>query len=216
MEVLSSMSAFTSGQDQVVLTARAYNDAALAEGLMISNAEEVTVTIDHPGSMHADTFDGVEHKELYFHDGLLTVFRSGSGFYAQAEIPKEIEAAMDFALHELDIEAPLMDLIYRDPMAHLVSDASAVLYITDKVRIDGTDCHHIAIRYPEIDLQIWVEEGERSAPRRVVITDKWLGGAPRFSANLDWDTSPEIATGAFEFKPPAGSRNIGFADSASE
>ncbi len=215
IDVLKAMSAYTSTLDRLIIRGKSFSDAGLDAGLIVSNASEVTVTIDRPASMLVDNFDGVEHKKIFFDDGLLTVFRSARGFYAQANVPKEIEAAMEFALDELGIEAPLMDLIYRDPLAQLVSTESTVMYLTDKARVDGTDCHHIVIRYPEIDLQLWVEEGDRPVPRRLTITHKWSGGAPRFTANLSWEAEPRIEKNTFEFQAPEGSRNIGFATDTS-
>ena len=211
IDVLKAMSAYTASLDRLIIRGESFSDAELGEGLIVSNASEVTVTIDRPASMLLDNFDGLEHKKIFFDDGLLTVFRSARGFYAQANVPKEIEAAMEFALDELGVEAPLMDLIYRDPLAQLVSTESTVMYLTDKARVDGTDCHHIVIRYPEIDLQLWVEEGDRPVARRITITHKWSGGAPRFTANLSWESEPRIDQGIFEFQAPEGSRNIGFA-----
>jgi hypothetical protein len=141
------------------------------------------------------------------------VFNSENKFYAQASIPKEIEAAMEFALEELEVEAPLMDLIYQDASAHLISSQETILYLTDKARIAGTNCHHIAIRGPELDVQLWVEEGDRPVPRKIMMTSKWEGGSPRFTANLMWDSDPDFGQEIFEFTAPEGSINIGFAQS---
>jgi len=212
-EVLKSMSAYTDSLDRLVIKGVSLTDARLGAGLMVSNSTELKLSIDRPGSAYISSFDGVQSKELFFHDGQLTVFNSESGFYAQASIPKEIEAAMEFALEELDVEAPLMDLIYRDASAHLLSSNETILYLTDKARIAGTDCHHIAIRGAEADVQLWVEEGDRPLPRKIVITSKWEAGSPRFMANLMWDTDPQFEKDTFAFKAPEGSTNIGFARS---
>jgi hypothetical protein len=80
----------------------------------------------------------------------------------------------------------------------------------DKARIAGTNCHNIAIRGPELDVQLWVEEGDRPLPRKIMITSKWEGGSPRFTANLMWDTDPDFGQEIFEFRAPEGSTEIGF------
>jgi hypothetical protein len=211
IEVLKSMSAYTASLDRVAIKSVSLTDARLGAGLMVSNSTEVKVSIDRPGSLHISSFDGVQTKELYFHDGMLTVYNSENRFYAQAGIPKEIEAAMEFALEELEVEAPLMDLIYQDASAHLIGSQETILYLTDKARIAGTDCHHLAIRGAEGDVQLWVEEGDRPLLRKIMITSKWEGGSPRFTANLMWDPDPEFEQDLFEFHAPEGSTNIGFA-----
>ena len=213
IEVLKSMSAYTASLDRVFIGGITFTDARLGGGLIVSNSTEVTLSIDRPGSLHISSFDGMHTKELYFHDEVLTVINSEKNYYAQASIPKDIEAAMNFALEELDIEAPLMDFIHRDVSTPLIGSQDAILYLTDKARIAGVDCHQIAIRGDETDVQLWIEEGDRPLPRKITITSKWEGGAPRFTAKLLWNTEPVFKQDVFEFKAPEGSMNIGFAQS---
>jgi hypothetical protein len=210
IEVLKKAAAYRESLDQTVIKGVSFTDARLDAGLMVSNSEEIHVSVDRPGSMKISTFDGETTKGLYFHDGLLTVFSSANKLYAQAKIPKELDAAMKFALEELGVEAPLMDLLYKDISTHLINSDETILYLTDKSRINGTDCHHLAIRGPNADVQLWVEEGDRPVARKIMITSKWEGGAPRFVANLDWDTKPEFKPGTFEFKAPEGAVKIEF------
>jgi len=210
LDVLKSMSAYTDSLDQVVIVGVTHTDARLGGGLMVSNADEVKVTLNRPDSLHIASFDGVETRELIFHQETLTVFDSEKGFYAQASIPSGVDAALEFALEELDIEAPLMDFIVRDKLTNLISSQETVIYLTDKARVAGVDCHHIAIRGPETDVQLWIEEGDKPLPRKIMFTSKWAGGSPRFMANLAWLTEPELDPDIFEFKAPEGSMNIGF------
>jgi hypothetical protein len=51
IEVLKQMAAFKSSQDQVVIKGVTFTDARLDAGLMVSNAEEVSVSIKRPGSI---------------------------------------------------------------------------------------------------------------------------------------------------------------------
>ena len=182
----------------------------MGAGLMVSNAEEVSVSIKRPGSMLITSADGEATRGFYFHDGLFTFFNSATRLYGQADIPKDIEAAMEFALDELGVEAPLLDLIYKDASTHLLTSGETILYLTDKARVGNADCHHLAIRGAEVDVQLWVEEGDRPVTRRIMITSKWEGGSPRFVANLDWDTSPEFKQGIFDFNAPEGATKIEF------
>jgi hypothetical protein len=216
IEVLKQMSVYTASLDRVAIKGTAFSDARLGAGLMVSNSDEVQVSISRPGSMRINSSDGVTNKGLYFDDGLLTVFNSENKLYAQATVPKEIDAAMSFALEEFGIEPPLMDLIYKDAFTQLVTSEEEVLYLTNKSLIGGKNCHHIAIRGPEIDVQLWVEEGDQPLPRKIMITSKWESGSPRFVANLSWESDPKFKPGLFEFKAPEGAMKIEFAREASE
>ena len=216
IEVLTQMATYKKSLEQVALKGVTFTDARLGAGLMVSNSEEVHVSIDRPGSMNISSYDGDTTRGIYFHDGLLTVYNSANKLYAQENIPKEIDAAMEFALEELGIEAPMMDLLYKDASTHLISSDEPIFYLTDKSRVAGTDCHHIAIRGSEVDVQLWVEEGDRPLPRKIMITSKWEGGTPRFIANLKWETKPQFEPGLFEFKAPEGARKIEFVTESSE
>lgn len=216
IEVLKQMSAHKTSLNRVSITGVSFTDARLGGGLMISNSDEVSVSINRPGSLHINSFDGKTNKHLYFHDGLLTVFNSTTNFYAQASIPKDLDAAVEFALEELGIEAPLMDLLYQDMSTRLITSDETIIYLTDKSRVGGVDCHHLVIRGPEADVQLWVEEGDRPVPRKIMITSKWEGGSPRFIANLYWETKPKFEPGFFEFTAPEGAMKIEFIRESSE
>lgn len=214
--IIKSVSAYSSKFDQLVISGTAFTDTRLEGGLMVSSPTESEMIIDRPGSLYISSFDGVNKKEVFFYEGLVTVFSSENKFYGQASVPKDIEAAMDFALEELDIDTPFLDLVYRDVGASLAGPEDAIHYLTDKSRIDGVDCHHIAIRGPDLDLQLWVAEGDEPVLRRIVITSKWEGGAPRFVGSMRWDMAPKIDSSVFKFKAPKGSTNIGFANDAAK
>ena len=216
VEVLKQMAAHKSSLDQVTIKGVSFTDARLGGGLMVSNSEEVRVSINRPGSMHISSFDGETKKSLYFSKGQLTVYNSTRNLYAQAAIPDDIEAAVEFALEELGIEAPLLDMIYKDASVHLLGSDETILYLTDKARVGGADCHHLAIRGSEVDVQLWVEEGDRPVVLKIMIMSKWEGGSPRFTANLNWDTSPKFEPGLFEFKAPEDAVKIEFVTESSE
>ena len=210
IEVLKSMSAFNGSLDRFTINSVSMTDARLGAGLIVTNVAEVEMNIDRPGSAHIRVFDGVNAKELFFDDGTFTVYNSENSYYAQAEIPKDLDAAMKFTVEDLEVDAPLLDLMYRDAAEYLVTSQETILYLTDKARVGGVDCHHLAIRGPESDVQLWVQEGDKPMLRKIIITSKWEGGSPRFVANLSWDTNPEFGDRVFQFKAPEGATNIGF------
>ena len=62
-----------------------------------------------------------------------------------------------------------------------------------------------------IDLQIWVENGEKPLPRKLIITEKWVTGAPQFTALLsDWDLSPQFKEDLFTFVAPDQAEKLEF------
>ncbi len=57
---------------------------------------------------------------------------------------------MEFALNELGIEAPLMDMIYQDAAAHLLSSDETIFYLTDKARV-GRPATPANVEFEEYD-----------------------------------------------------------------
>jgi hypothetical protein len=70
---------------------------------------------------------------------------------------------------------------------------------------------HLAARSAEVDLQVWVAQGEQPLPRRVILTYKNAPGQPQFRADFtEWNLSPKVAADSFTFTPPAGAEQIPF------
>jgi hypothetical protein len=117
---------------------------------------------------------------------------------------------LHFALDEFDVETPLMDFVFADALNHLMDDQDTLIYLTDKSRIRGVDCHHIVVRGPEVDVQLWVEEGDQPVPRKILITSILEAGSPRHYAFLDWSLRTDLDPEIFEFDAPEDSIEIEF------
>ena len=214
--VLKAMSGLLAGLEQFSVSGEGSTDARLDAGLIVANPIEVEMSVQRPGSLHISRFDGVETQHLYLQENTMTLYHTARGFYARTQVPDGIEAAMGFALEELAIEAPLMDLLHHDVFAHLAGSSDPVLYLAGNSRVAGANCHHIAIRNTEVDIQLWVEEGPRPLPRQLILTSKWEGGAPRFVARLEWDLEADFGEDVFSFEAPEGVSRIDFLPAAAD
>ena len=60
-------------------------------------------------------------------------------------------------------------------------------------------------------MQLWVAQGEKPLPQRVVITYIQDKGQPQFWAQFsEWNLSPAVPDSLFVFTPPEGARKIAF------
>jgi hypothetical protein len=216
MDVLAKMSAYKDSVGDYRITGESSSDARMSAGLMVANTQEVTVTVSGSGSMHFKGFNGSTTRELFIHEGKLSVIDSAAGTFAQAGVPENLDEALEMALEDYDVDLPLMDLVHTNVIEHIVEPKASVHYLGDKRRVNGRDCHQLAIRLEEVDVQLWIAEGDKPLPARIAISAKWEGGAPRFIGNMEWDTSPQIRRGEFEFEPPEGAARIEFEAAASE
>lgn len=209
VEVLTAMDAYMAGIDTIEMKALNSADVRLEAGLMAGQATDVHMRARKPGSFRATIVGDEENVELFISDGLLTVFSPENKYYAQTEAPESVGAALDFALEELDIDAPMSDFFKQNIAEGMMTDVHTGLYL-GLSRIRGVECHQLALRHPDFDVQIWVSTGDKPLPQKVVITSIWEGGSPRFTSLLKWNTSPNLASETFDFTAPAGAMKINF------
>ena len=207
--LLEQMSAEIAGLDSFIVQGDGYSDARLTSGQIIEHASQVTLRLRRPGSIRITNRSSGYTKEIFFHDGLLTVYSTDGNFYAQTEIPKDVDSMLDFAVNEVGIEAPLLDFVSRDVSGHLLEDADDVRYLGTSLIRDET-FHHIGMRLPEVDVQIWIASEGQPLPGKISISSKWEGGSPRFVGFLSWNTDPDIPVDSLKFDPPSGAIEIDF------
>ena len=210
--LVESMSAEIAGLDGFIVTGDAYSDARLDAGLIIEHASQVTLRLRRdPGSIRITNRSAENTRDIYFDQGAVNVYSATDKLYAEAEIPQGVESMLEFAVDDLGLESPMLDLVAADVADHLLTDAREVSYLETSLIRDRV-YHHVAIRYPETDVQIWIAAEGRPLPGKLSITSKWEGGAPRFVSFFEWDTSPQFADDVFTFSPPDGAVRIDFAD----
>ena len=208
--LLEEMSAEIEGLGRFVVYGDAYADARLDAGQIIEHSSQVTLRLRRePGAIRISNRDAEDTREIYFDDGSLSVYSSTENMYAQAEIPKGVESMLDYAVNEIGIESPMLDFIAADVADDLLQDADDVSYLETSLIRDQI-YHHVGIRSPEVDVQIWVAAKGRPLPGKLVITSKWEGGAPRFVAFFRWDTDPTFERDLFEFEPPDDAVEVEF------
>ena len=208
-ELLARMSAEIAKLDSFVLSGDAYADASLGEGQIIEHSYDATMRVRKPSELRLTNENAEFTGEIFFENGVLTVFNAGRNFYAKKPIPDGFENAVNFALNDLGIKAPLLELITKD-FAELVShDDTDVEYLGASL-FRGVRHDHIAVRGPEIDMQLWIAAEGRPLPRKFALSYKWEVGAPRFVAFMEWDTSPKFSSDSFTFTPPDGATEIHF------
>jgi len=208
--LVEQMSADIAGIDRFVVQGDAYADARLGAGQIIEHASQVTLRLQRqPAAVRISKRSAEETTEIFFDDGLISVYNDGDDFYAQTKIPEGVESMFDFAVNDVGIEAPLLDFVSSNIAGDLLQDADEVRYLGVSLIRDKT-FHHIGIRSSEVDVQVWVASEGRPLPGKLSISSKWEGGSPRFVAFFSWDTDPSFAADLFSFDPPADAVAIGF------
>ena len=208
--LLERMSAEIVGLDRFVVHGDAYADARLDAGQIIQHTSQVTLRLQRqPGAVRISNRSAESTKEIFFDDGLLSVYNDSDNFYAQTKIPKGVESMFDYAVNKVGIEAPMLDFVSSKIASDLLQDTDEVRYLGISLIRDAV-FHHVGIRSREVDVQIWVASEGPPLPGKLVITSKWEGGSPRFVAFFKWDTEATFSPDLFRFDPPEDAVAIDF------
>jgi len=150
------------------------------------------------------TGDDGSTKMIY--DGkTLVAYNVDQKKYVSIPVPGKIDEMLDVAESRLGLDFPLADLLADNPETSILSGITSGGQV-GKATIDGVACRHFFFNQSaDLDLELWLEDNDRSLPRRVVVTYRSLPGHPTFTAQLsDWDFSIHPADADFVFQPPAG------------
>ena len=210
VEVMKQMDAYMGSLDKFIVKAESYLDASIGEGLVISNAYETSVSVVRTQSLHSVSKSGSQTNEIYLQKDALTIYSGEQKFYTRAQVPEPLDAGLMFALEELDVETPLLDLLIINSLNELVTPGVEVIYVTGESSIRGVDCHHVLLSGPLVDMQIWIEKGDKPLPRRTLMTYRHGEGMPRNEVFLEWNAVDGFSKSEFEFVPPEGATEIGF------
>ena len=208
-ELLKRMSDEIAGLESYIINGDAYADARLEAGLIIEHASQATLQVRKPDTVRITNKTSEELKELFFQSGVLTIYTQSKNFYGQTLIPEGVNVALDYAVDELGIDAPMLDFVSGEVAERLIATSTDVLYLGTSL-IRGKTYQHVAIRTPEIDVQLWIAAEGPPLPGKMSLSAKWDGGAPRTTVFMEWNTSPDFKKNPIKFKPPADAIKISF------
>ena len=212
--ILRQMSAYVGGFQHFTIHVENSVDTLLPCSQKLQLSRAVDMFVKRPNRFRANIDGDVVDQELYYDGTSITLYSKDVNVYASLAVPPTIDAAMDYAIESFGLVAPMVDLIYKDAYEILIEDVQSGSYV-GLSKVFGVECHHLAFRGAETGWQIWIENSKTPLPRKIVITSRWVAGAPQFTAFLnDWDASTPIKEGLFTFKAPETAERIEFLPAA--
>ena len=208
--ILREMSEYLSSVKQFTLHADIVSDRVVSSGETIEFGGTAEVAVHRPNRLRVE-YRGQERQSRVVFDGrTLTLHKQDVNLYAQVKMASDIDGALDRMFEEFGFSVPVADLVYKDPYSTLTGGVETG-YRVGLREIDGVPCHHLVFTQENIDWQIWIEDGPRPLPRKLLINYKSEPGSPRYAARLsDWDLQPRLSDAYFRFHPPAGASEIDF------
>lgn len=210
LQVLQKMCDFLKSQQQFTYKAEVADDQVYAGGKKLQYAIDMETFVRRPDRLRVNAEGDLVDKQFYFDGKTITLYDKDDNVYGTLEVPPDIESALEKASKDFGVRVALTDLASPTLCEHLGKRIKHSLYVgLHKVR--GVPCHHLSFDGDEVQLQVWVEAGDKPLPRKAVLTHKDLPGSPQWTAHLsDWNFSPQLNDNLFALIPPPGAEKIKF------
>ena len=122
-------------------------------------ASSGTVTLNRPDKIRAARAGGFVDVETLFDGKTLTLLGKNANKYTQLEFAGTIDQLIDELRTKYDRPLPAADLLGSNSYAALMEDVYDSKDLGSGV-INGTECDFLAFRQDEVDLQVWIAQGD--------------------------------------------------------
>jgi hypothetical protein len=209
-QLLKASTDFLLSQQQFSLDTSSSIEVVLPSGQKIQFDHTARQSIQRPNKLRAERTGDLVDQVIYYDGQSLTLHNPSDNYYATLPVPDNLDAMLDYAREELDIIAPASDLLYQHAYDIMMQDVTSG-FVVGKGVVDGVRCDHLAFRAPHVDWQIWIEEGARPLPRKLVITTRDKANAPQFTVvTSNWNLAPKFTDETFSFKPAQCPKKVEF------
>jgi hypothetical protein len=189
-DVLRAMSEYLAKAKGYSYHAEVEFDQLLPRGPKIRLSGAVDVSVARPGRFFVDYRDDVQDRVVWFENGRVTLFDPVAGTYAQVSGPKDIDGMVAKLEKEYGVAMPLGELAESDPHAVLTRGVDIAHYVGVH-NVEGVHCHHVVLHRSDVDLQVFVEVGEKPLVRKLVFEYPERAGSPQYTASItEWSFEP--------------------------
>jgi hypothetical protein len=211
-ELLRRMSDYLAQAQFFSVSAEIWQDIQLGSGQQVQAGRTVELQVRRPDRFHAEVRSTRRNRALYYDGKTLTILNRAQNFYGSIPAPATLDEALDVASERFGIALPLEDIVVSDPYKSAMSKITAGIHL-GSVTVLGVPCEHLAFSLGSVDWQIWIEQGARPVPRKIVITYQDEEGTPEYTAIFsNWDFQNKLSDFLFTFEPPPGVMKISVAE----
>jgi len=210
LDQLKRMSAALSAAKAFTFRTSSTVEVPAKTGQFITLFANSEFALQRPNKLRVRVAGEVPNFNFFYNGSTVAAFAPNNNLYSVSNAPGTIDAMLPAIEKETGIHFASAYVLFSDPYAVLSKDlSSAVVVGTDTVQ--NVPCEHLAFRAPGVNWEIWIESGTRALPRRLVITYIDVMNFPRFLVEFShWNLDPWLTDGDFEFKKPAGAKEIAF------
>ncbi len=157
-QTLRQMADYMAGLKSFRVQSSAIDEVVLTSGQKLQLASESRVSVERPNRLLSEQLGSASGLAFYYDGKTMTLACKANNSYTTAPAPTTIDATIDKARKQFQIEAPGADLLYSRPYEILTEQVTGGKFIGREI-IDGVATNHLAFEGEEVDWQIWIQEG---------------------------------------------------------
>jgi len=199
---------------QFAFQVRTFRSYAGPNGELLHIAHTMKTVYRRPDRLAADVTGDDGSIKLVYDGKAVVLYGAEQKQYASIPVTGSIDKALNAVEEHTGTDFPLADLLSEDPGESVLAGVTLGGQVGTST-IDGVHCSHFFFEAPDMEFELWLEDNERSLPRRFVVTYLSVPGRPIFIAEIsNWDFSIQAPDSEFEFKPPVGVAKVDLPSSA--
>ncbi len=192
------------------IVADGYAEDVLDSGQKVSIPGTLRYAAQFPDKLFVEIGNDRSLRRIYFDGRKVTIDAPRHKLYTDAPLAGTIATLIAVAYEKYDITLPLSDLFLWGDPARPVPAPQAGFKVGPET-IGDTKVDHYAFRQPGIDWQVWITQGDKPLPLRIIMTNTQDPSQPQYGAKLTWTVNPVLAADRFSFTPAADSGRISLA-----
>jgi hypothetical protein len=199
-EALHRMGAYLSTLNSFEVVATSTIDLVTADDRRIDLDGTTTYKVRRPDGFVIETKTERKLRRFFYDGQRFTVYAPTRGFYASVPAPATIKQVLDLAWDRYGIVVPLEDLFHWDDPAELPTGYTTAEHI-GPATVDGVAAEQYSFAGDDLEWQIWIQQGDKPLPLKIVIVDRTDPVRPEYSAKLAWTLNPRFDASTFAFTP---------------
>ena len=206
--LVKSMSDYLAAQKSISFDMESTLEVVTTDGQRLALASSGAIEMSRPDKIRAERKGGFADVEAVFDGKTLSLLGKNLNLYTQIPIAGDIDHLVGELRDKYGRPLPAADLLMSDSYKQIMTDVKDVKYLGPGV-ILGQTCEHVAMRAEDVDLQLWIAQGDAPHPCRYTITSRTIAGQPQYSVDVwNWKASTDAGTGNFTFTPPSGAQMV--------
>lgn len=212
VDAIQGMSRYLSSLNTFKLSTEGSLDTVTADGQRIQMDGSTDYEAKKPGFVIKYTSDK-KNRNFYYDGKQFTLYSPNLGFYATVPAPPTNREVLDTIYNRYGIRLPLEDLFRWNNATNADRiEKFRAAYNLGTVTLDGVKTTHYAFREPDVDWEVWIDQGDKPLPRKLSIVDRTDPARPAFTTRLNWTVNPTLSASDFTFVPDQDAMKIQIAE----